>query len=95
MKLAFSNHALARVRQRGLRERDVAMVLDAGTLLGEDSVMLLDQDVARAIETRKREIAALERLRGCRVVMGGETVVTVYRPVHKVEKRLLRAERNH
>jgi len=57
--------------------------------------MLLDQDVARAIETRKREIAALERLRGCRVVMGGETVVTVYRPVRKVAKRLLRAERNH
>lgn len=95
MKIAFSNHALARVRQRGRRERDAAIALETGTPPGEDTVMLLDQDVDRAIETRKREIAALERLRGCRVVMGGVTVVTVYRPVRKVEKRLLRAERCH
>jgi hypothetical protein len=91
MTLDFSQHALARVRQRGLCEDDVEVVVQAGTPLDADSVFLLDSDVAREVGKRKREIAVLERLRGCRVVIAGEEmVVTVYRPSPKTEKKLLR-----
>ena len=96
MTLEFSQHAQARVRQRGLCECDVEAIVQAGTSVDGDSVLLLDQDVEREVRKRKREIAALERLRGCRVVVAGEkTVVTVYRPSRKTEKRLLRGTQRH
>jgi hypothetical protein len=90
MSLVLSNHASTRARQRGILESDIPVVVEAGTALDEESVFLLDRDVDREIRKRKQEIAALERLRGCRVVIAGETVVTVYRPSRKTEKRLLR-----
>ncbi len=95
MNLTLSTHASARVRQRGVRESDIPVIVDAGTPVDDDSVFLLDQDVDREIRKRKKEISALERLRGCRVVIAGETVVTIYRPSRKTEKRLLRGQHRH
>ena len=96
MTLEFSQHAQARVRQRGLCEDDVDVIIQAGTSLDGDSVFLLDHDVEREVRKHKREIAILERCRGCRVVVAGEdTVVTVYRPSRKTEKRLLRGQHRH
>jgi S-adenosylmethionine:tRNA-ribosyltransferase-isomerase (queuine synthetase) len=92
MPIHYSKHALARIRQRGIRESDIPVIVAAGTQMGDDSVFLLDQDVEREIQKRKLEIAVLERLRGCRVVIAGETVVTVYRPSRKTEKLVLRGE---
>jgi hypothetical protein len=93
MNLTLTHHAQSRIRQRGLRESDIAMIVAAGTAVDADSLLLLAQDVDREIRRRKQEISALERLRGCRVVIAGETVVTVYRASAKTEKRLLRHSR--
>ena len=90
MNVRISQHANRRIRQRGLRERDIGVVLEAGSPVDDCSVMLLRRDVDQAIAARKREIATLERLRGCRVVLQAETLVTVYRPTRRTEKRLLR-----
>ena len=95
MNLVISSHALARVRQRGVRESDISVIVEAGTPVDDDRVLLLDQDVDREIRKRKKEIATLERLRGCLVVMPGETVVTFYRPSRKTEKRLMRGQHAH
>jgi len=95
MTLKLSQHALARVRQRGLLEEDVRVIVETGTAVDDDSLYLLDQDVEREISKRKAEITALERLRGCRVVVIGETVVTVYRPSRRTEKQLLRGQHRH
>ena len=96
MNLHFTQHASVRIRQRGLRERDIQIIVDYGTPVDDDSVLLLNQDVEREVRKRKREIAMLERLRGYRVVVAGEEkVVTVYRPVRKIEKRLLRGTHRH
>ncbi len=92
MKLKLSAHASIRVRQRGIREADIPVIMDAGTSLDDNSVLLLSQDVDREIRNHKRAIAALERLRGCRVVLRGETVVTVYHASRGTEKRLLRCQ---
>ncbi len=91
----FTNHAEARLRQRGLRESDIPMIVAAGTSIDDDSVFLLARDVDREIQRRKREICALERLRGCRVIIAGEMVVTIYRPSSKREKELLRGTFRH
>ncbi len=37
MNLDFSQHALARVRQRGLRESDIQVIVEAGTPVDDDS----------------------------------------------------------
>jgi len=89
MTLKLSQHALARVRQRGLLEEDVRVIVETGTAVDDDSLFLLDRDVDREVRRRKAEIATLERLRGCRVVVAGETVVTVYRPSRDTEKKIL------
>jgi len=90
MSLGLSQHAAIRTRQRGLRERDVEVIVQTGSALDADSVFLRNRDVEREIREHKQAITALERLRGCRVVVAGETVVTVYRASRKTEKRLLR-----
>jgi hypothetical protein len=92
MTTTLTRHAEARIRQRGLRESDLALIVAAGTPVDGDSLLLLAQDVEREIRRRKHEIGTLERLRGCRVVLAGEAAVTVYRPSRKTEKRLLRGE---
>lgn len=93
MKICYSSHALTRIRQRGVRESDIPVIVAAGTPIEEDSVLLLAQDADREIRRLKQEIVALERLKGWRVVIAGDTVVTVYRPSRKTEKRLLRGQR--
>lgn len=95
MTTQLSRHAETRAQQRGIRESDIPVIVNAGTPVDDDSLLLLARDVDREIQRRKREISALERLRGCRVVIAGQTVVTVYRPTRKTEKRLLQCSRRH
>ena len=95
MNLTLTQHAESRIRQRGLRESDIPMIVDAGTPVDDDSLLLLAQDVDREIRRRKQEISALERLRGCRVVIAADKVGTVYRPSRRTEKRLLRGQHRH
>lgn len=93
MDIHYSSHAQTRIRQRGIRESDIPMIVAAGTSIDEDSVLLLVQDADREIRRLKQEIAAIERLKGCRVVIVGDNIVTVYRPSRKTEKQLLRGQR--
>ena len=76
--LDFSKHAARRVRQRGLRDRDVELVVECGTPVAGDGIVLLDSDVRREIARRKREIQAFERLRRCKVVVSEGAIVTCY-----------------
>ncbi len=95
MNHTLSRHAEARAQQRGIRESDIPLIIATGTPVDNDSVFLLARDVDREIQRRKREICALERLRGCRVIIAGEMVVTIYRPSSKREKKLLRGTFRH
>ena len=96
MNLNFTNHSLARIRQRGLTESDIQPILNAGTPVNADSILLLGRDVDREVRKLKKKISRLERLKGCRVVIGEEdNIITVYRPSRKIEKRLLRGTHRH
>ena len=96
MNLSYSNHAVARIQQRGMRDKDIEMVIKAGTALDDDSIVLLNSDVEREVNKRKKEIAVLERLRSVRVVLGvDDTVITAYKTDRKVEKSLLRGTHRH
>lgn len=88
-----SRHAEARMRQRGLRNADLDLVLVAATRVSGDAYLLTDADVLREITQRKREIQRLERLRGLKVVVQGGTVVTTYHARSADTKRTLRKGR--
>jgi hypothetical protein len=84
----LTTHAAERVRQRGLRDRDLELVFECGTPT-QEAVLLTGKDVAREIETCRRRMAQLERLRGTALIVAESVVVTVYRPDTERTKRLL------
>jgi len=91
--LALSEHAKVRMSQRGVRRFDLDLVMDCASEIGEDVYFLSRQDAAREISRRKREIQALERLQGQKVVVVDETIVTCYRSQLGDQKRMLRRGR--
>jgi hypothetical protein len=92
MQIQLSEHAGERLQQRGLRERDVDVVLRHGTPMG-DAVVLTAKDVDAVIRERKRQIADLERLRGMAVFVRQSVVVTLFRPTPQQLRRLARGLR--
>ena len=91
----LTRHAETRMRQRGIRERDVLLILTCATRIDDETWLLRDRDARRAIENRKREIQALERLAGWKMVARGESVVTAYRSRPADLKRTLRQGRKN
>jgi hypothetical protein len=81
-------HAEARLRQRGLRERDVEFILRFGTDHG-DRVILSAQDVQRIIIEAKRMITMAERLRNKTVVANDGEIITVFHANRREQHRLL------
>ena len=89
----LTRHAEVRMRQRGLRGADLGLLLEAATPVAPDAYLMTDADVTREIARRKGEIQRLERLRGCKAVVAGDTVVTLYHARLREQRRTLRAGR--
>jgi hypothetical protein len=85
--LHISHHADGRIRQRGVRATDVALVVAHGTAV-RDGYLLRTRDVAAAEAEMKRTITRLHRLAGTFVAVAEGTVLSVYRPC-KVRRRKL------
>jgi len=88
----LTHHGNERLRQRGYRKGDIALVLAVGTPTG-NAVLLMDHDVDEEIAEHRRRIAQLERLRGTAVILDGDTVLSIYRPRRPKARRLLRHRR--
>lgn len=89
MNAGITDHALRRMQQRGVRVEDLDLMIQCGSLVSNDSLLLLKKDVEREIRKRKRKIQALERRKGCKLVIRDNALVTLYRPTKEQEKRLL------
>ncbi len=83
-ELGLTDHAEARMQQRGFRKKDLDFVFRIATQIADDAFFLTDRDVAREIERRRREIQQLERLRGSKLIVEGGALITLYhaRPKH-------------
>jgi hypothetical protein len=88
--LTLTRHAELRMRQRGLRDSDLSLLFCAATPLGGDAYLMTNADAEREIAQRKREIQQIERLRGLKVIVPGDVVVTIYRPSHARRRRASR-----
>lgn len=89
----LTKHAGARMRQRGLRGADLDLLLKSATAVAPDAYLLTAADAEREIRQRKREIQQIERLRGCKVVVDGSTIVSVYRSRPVDQRRTFRRGR--
>ncbi|WP_025898762.1 hypothetical protein [Sneathiella glossodoripedis] len=92
--LIISNHASTRMQQRGLRRSDLDLIFSCASEMCDGSYFLSRKDVRREINRRKREIQKLERLKGKRIVIANETVVTCYHSQQEDQKQMLRKERD-
>lgn len=88
-KFTRTRHAEKRMRQRGLRDTDIPLMMNAATALADDALLMTNADIAREIAECKRKIQQLERLRGV-VVVAGRTVVTAYHSRRSNQRRALR-----
>lgn len=89
----LTRHAEMRMRQRGLRDDDLRLLLKTASQVSPDAYMLTERDAACEIAIRKREIQSLERLKGCKVVVEDGIIITCYRSHWKNQKKTLRRGR--
>ena len=92
MSIRYSKHGQRRANQRGFRGVDVEMIRLYGTPVADrkaEVYLLRNKDVEREISARKKEIQRLEHMRGCKVVIADNQLVTVLHTSHKHEKALL------
>jgi hypothetical protein len=89
-EFSLTHHAEVRLRQRGLRDADIALLMDAATPVGGDAWLMTDADAAREIARRKREIQRIGHLRGVKIVITGDVVVTAYHSRPTDQRRALR-----
>ncbi len=88
-ELRLTRHAERRIQQRGLRETDIALILQYGAEAGS-GYMVRRKDVARLEQELKRLLSKLERLVGKLVVADGGTVITAYHATRRQQRRVLR-----
>lgn len=78
--LKLTSHAEKRINQRGFRISDPEIIRQYGTPIDDPSAevyLMRNRDVDDRIRDLKKEIARCERLRGCKAVIQGESVVTL------------------
>ncbi len=93
-ELTLTRHAEARMRQRGLRDADIPVLLAVATPLAHDAWLVRDADAEREIARRKREIEQLQRLRGCKIVVSDDAIITVCHMRKRPARHALRKGRS-
>ena len=89
MQYILSNHAQSRIQQRGIKKRDLKLIIRGGTLVAKDGILMRRKDIQREIAIRKAEIQALEKLDGTKIVMSEDgTIITVIRTSKSHQKWL-------
>jgi hypothetical protein len=89
----LTGHVQSRMRQRGLRDDDLRLLLETASQVSPDAYLLTERDAAREIAMRKREIQQIGRLKGCKVVIQGDAVITCYHSRLNDQKKTLRRGR--
>ena len=89
----YTHHAETRLQQRGIREKDIPLIIALGTQIDDETWFMRNRDVTREIESLKKEIHRLERLANRKVVIRSGRVITAYLSQPADQKRTLRRGR--
>lgn len=93
MNISYSVHAQIRMRQRGLSERDIDLIVRYGSDVRRGLRLLRRSDIDNEIQRIKRRIQDLERLRNCAVIIEDDTVITCYHLCGETGRRALKRDR--
>lgn len=88
--LQMSDHAIQRFAQRGFRLDDAEIIMQLGSEV-HDGYLIRSKDLQEVERAAKAFLDRIRRLKGARVVIAGETVVTGYRPSKRKCRDLLKA----
>lgn len=91
--IALTQHSLVRIQQRGLSIQDPELIVLLGTPV-EGGYLVRHKDCDEVIHALKAVMRKVERLRGQRVVMAGNRIVTVYRARKESRRKLIREARD-
>ncbi len=87
--MSLTNHAIVRAIQRGISDDDLSLIMLIGTEVA-DGFFVRNKD-CEATERHLRHLAdRVRRLKGKRMVVAEDRIVTTYHASHKTERRLLR-----
>ena len=96
MSLHYSRHGEQRVNQRGFLRSDVELIRRCGTQIEDyeaEVYLVLNKDIEQMTRALKQQIQRLDHLRGCKLVIKGEKLVTAHHTSRRSEKKLLRRAR--
>jgi len=91
--LSLTRHAEARMRQRGIRNPDIELLIQLGERVADDALLLTRRRAAQEIARLRCRIQQIERLCGTRLIIAEGKVITVYHEFRPVS-RGKRAKRN-
>ena len=91
--VSLTPHAEARLRQRGLCDAGLDLVLELASPVGPEEWMMTREDASQEISRLKKRIQHVERLSGMKVILRGDAVITVYRSDLNDQRRTLRRGR--
>lgn len=77
-EVTITRHGESRMSQRGIRQSDLDILLDYGTEIGRNRIMLKNRIAAEEIRKLKKQISDIERLKGKVIVVMGKRIVTAY-----------------
>lgn len=89
----FTKHGQQRANQRGILASDIDLIRRYGAQVADrqcEVIFMTNAAVEQAISDHKQQLQRIEHLRGCKVVIAGDRLVTVHHASRRHEKRLLR-----
>ena len=91
--LTLTNHAAARMAQRGILPNDAELIVLIGTEV-DDGYLVRDKDYQLLELAMKTLLKRFERLVGKRLVTSEGRIVTAYHASKKRQRRLMRSSRD-
>lgn len=91
MGMKFSKHGMVRMNQRGFTKNDLELIRRCGTQVHDSDAevyLMRDKDILEAIDQRKKEIQRLSHLRGSKVIVKNDELVTAVRSSRQHCKKL-------
>ena len=92
--LHLTQHAIARMAQRGIQPSDIPFILAVGSEV-PDGLMVLKSDVLAFEREVKSLLKRLHHLQGKRLVTDNGCIVTAYHPSKRKSRSLLRRQQEN
>ena len=91
----ITKHAEKRMQQRGISVSDIDMILEHGKEIEGNGIFMTNKRSEKLIQSFKKKIAAVERLRNTKVVVDGDTIVSCYACRDSEPRRMKKRTRRH